>query len=93
MVFSAVTYNFKCTSSGALKSTDHSGSKFGSAIREKVLALVGDIDELLFELHAQTFQVEGKTVAVTPKITEIKSYGPADEYYLNFAGVMDIKVS
>lgn len=73
--------------------TEMIGSKIGSAIIENVLGLVGDIDELLFELQAQTFEVEGKTVAVTPKITEIKSYGPSDEYYLNFAGVMDIKVS
>lgn len=73
--------------------TDMISSKIGTAIKENVLGLVGDIDELLFELPAQTFEVEGKTVAVTPKITDISSYGPADEYYLNFAGVMDIRVS
>lgn len=73
--------------------TDMISSKIGTAIKENVLGLVGNIDELLFELPAQTFEVEGKTVAVTPKITDISSYGPADEYYLNFAGVMDIRVS
>ena len=73
--------------------TDMIRSRMGSAIMENVLGLVGGIDELLFELPAQTFEVEGRAVEVTPKITEIKSYGPADEYYLNFAGVMDIEVS
>lgn len=72
---------------------DMIASKLGTALVSNVIALVGDIDELLFELSDETFDIGNKSVTVSPQITSISSYGPQGAFYLNFAGVMDASVN
>ena len=67
-------------------------NKIGTALESHITALVGDIDELLFELSDETFDIGDKTVTVSPQITDIRSYGTVEAYYLNFAGVMNSSV-
>lgn len=68
-------------------------SEIGTALVSNVIALVGDIDELLFELSDETFDIGDKSVLVAPQITDIRSYGTQGAYYLNFAGVMNTSVN
>ena len=68
-------------------------SEIGTALVSNVIALVGDIDELLFELSDETFYIGDKSVLVAPQITDIRSYGTQGAYYLNFAGVMNTSVN
>ena len=63
------------------------------SIVSNVTDVVGDIDELLFELPDETFDIGDKSVTVFPHITDIRSYGIDGSYYLNFAGVMDTSVN
>lgn len=69
------------------------GNKIGAAMVSNVTRLVGDIDELLFELPDEAFDVGNKSVTVSPQITDIRSYNIDGSYYLNFAGVMNTSVN
>ena len=68
-------------------------SEIGTVMESHITALVGDIDELLFELSGETFDIGDTTVTVSPQITDIRSYGTQGAYYLNFAGVMNTSVN
>ena len=69
------------------------GNKIGAAMVSNITDLVGDIDELLFELSDETFDIGDKSVLVSPQITDIRSYSISGSYYLNFAGVMNTSVN
>ena len=68
-------------------------SEVGGAMVSNVTDVVGDIDEFLFELPAETFDIGDKSVTVFPHMTDIRSYSIDGSYYLNFAGVMNTSVN
>lgn len=68
-------------------------TKIGTALVSNVIDLVGDIDELLFELSDKTFDIGNTSVTASPQITDIRSYSIQGRWYLNFAGVINASLN